>query len=298
MAITIGHHDSALGHWLHATYRPPSLDGLVDFIGYFEGHALQSRERIFPDGRVELNIHLGPAYRDGSNDAATPFPDVCLSGLLTRTAVVEGPPGPTVVLCIRFMPGGAASVLGQPVHELTGITVDLGDVIAGAASDLHGRSAHATSAEARLRAAAAWLTERVVASYARGRALDPAIAWAAREIDRCHGALSIRRLIERTGWSNPRFTAAFREAVGVSPKRLARIARFRRALAHVNDGILPLATIALRTGYYDQAHFNAEFREFAGTSPSRYRAARRYPGSVNVVEPVQPLVPSTSHAWT
>lgn len=59
----------------------------------------------------------------------------------------------------------------------------------------------------------------------------------------------------------------FHDAVGLSPKLLARILRFR-------DGVDALARapglekgrLALRLGYYDQAHFGRDFQELAGVS--------------------------------
>jgi methylphosphotriester-DNA--protein-cysteine methyltransferase len=57
----------------------------------------------------------------------------------------------------------------------------------------------------------------------------------------------------------------------VSPKRLARLVRFRRVLAtldaHRTRGGVD---VALDHGYYDQAHFIAEFRAFAGDAPRRF----------------------------
>ncbi|MCH6161276.1 helix-turn-helix domain-containing protein [Streptomyces sp. M600PL45_2] len=41
------------------------------------------------------------------------------------------------------------------------------------------------------------------------------------------------------------------------------------------DGRLPLAEVALRTGYSDQAHFNREFRRSAGTAPREHLRPRR-----------------------
>ena len=63
----------------------------------------------------------------------------------------------------------------------------------------------------------------------------------------------------------------FREHVGLPPKQLARIVRFHRAAKMVQPGRMGCWTeIALKCGYYDQAHFNRDFREFAGATPGAY----------------------------
>lgn len=67
----------------------------------------------------------------------------------------------------------------------------------------------------------------------------------------------------------------FRVIAGLTPKRLQRLWRFRRALEridHRNDS--GWATFALEAGYYDQSHFSNEFRHHAGLAPEGYLAAR------------------------
>jgi AraC-like DNA-binding protein len=98
------------------------------------------------------------------------------------------------------------------------------------------------------------------------------------------GEVSIGTLTERTGWSSTRMLKAFREQIGVSPKRLARIHRFRRALDLVMQNHRPFSELALEAGYYDQSQFHGEFREMSGFTPSAYRAARRFPESPSLAE--------------
>jgi AraC-like DNA-binding protein len=52
-------------------------------------------------------------------------------------------------------------------------------------------------------------------------------------------------------------------AFGYGPKTLARVLRFDRALGLARAGD-PLATVAARSGYADQAHLAREVRAFAG----------------------------------
>jgi transcriptional regulator GlxA family with amidase domain len=69
---------------------------------------------------------------------------------------------------------------------------------------------------------------------------------------------------------------AFDETVGVSPKTLARIVRFRRALVLLDaPRRASFAAIALDCGYADQSHLVRDFRDFAGGPPTAYLAADR-----------------------
>ena len=64
----------------------------------------------------------------------------------------------------------------------------------------------------------------------------------------------------------------FLTTVGVTPKRLARLARFQNVLAMLQDSNTrrPGAETAAACGYADQSHFIRDFRQFAGMSPSAH----------------------------
>lgn len=272
--------DPAFGRWLLARWEPRHLTDLVDGIWYFEGTLTHLRERHFPTGRAEVIVHLGPVYSHVEDDRTSPFPLTCASGLLVGPDLIEAPAGWSAVLGIRLHPLGAYTVLGHSLEALTGVTVDLEDLAGSEARRLVDVCGQASTPEGRVRAAAAWVGEQARS----GPAYDPAVAWMAGAIERHAGVVSIGELIERTGWSVTRLTERFRDQVGVTPKRFARVLRFRHALELVIEGGARLSDIALRTGYYDQSHFNAEFREMSGFTPSGYRAARRFPESPSLAE--------------
>lgn len=54
---------------------------------------------------------------------------------------------------------------------------------------------------------------------------------------------------------------------GLAPKSLARILRMQRCLAALRSGRMPLAPLALRLGYADQAHMTRELKALAGVTP-------------------------------
>jgi AraC-like DNA-binding protein len=54
---------------------------------------------------------------------------------------------------------------------------------------------------------------------------------------------------------------------GLAPKPLARILRMQRCLAALRAGRAPLAPLALRLGYADQAHMTRELKALAGVTP-------------------------------
>jgi AraC-like DNA-binding protein len=84
----------------------------------------------------------------------------------------------------------------------------------------------------------------------------------------------IADVARRMGVSPRHLTRTFRHAVGLTPKMFARISRFQRVAAVLDDepGDV-LAGVALACGYYDQSHLVRDVRAFAGGTPVALRAA-------------------------
>jgi methylphosphotriester-DNA--protein-cysteine methyltransferase len=95
---------------------------------------------------------------------------------------------------------------------------------------------------------------------------------AARALERCAGATGVLALAKRLGVGERALRESFREHIGVSPKRYARIARIRRVASRA--GTAGWADLALEHGFYDQAHLNAEFRALLGVTPRDFLAGR------------------------
>jgi AraC-like DNA-binding protein len=270
----------SLGHWIHCEARPSHLTGIVEFMWHFDGSMVCLRERTFPSGLLEIIVHLGERYRVIEADHESTCPETCVTGVQLGPIVVEAPGHETTVLGIRLTVAGAYALFGRPMHEVAGLTVDLEDLVGRAAAELQDLCAGAKDPRARFMRAAAWIESRL----RRGIRVDPAVAWAVRQIRQRGGTVSIASLRERAGLSTNRMAVAFREQVGVTAKQYARIARFRRALDQLSSGAVALADLAFDAGYYDQPHMTAEFKELGGLTPGEFLQSLRYPHSLSVAE--------------
>ena len=109
-------------------------------------------------------------------------------------------------------------------------------------------------------------------------ALDARVRYVVGAILRRRGRLSIDETARRAGLTRRHLERRFRRTVGISPKRLARIARFQHAvrLLERQDGSLPApgALTAAACGYADQAHFIRDFRDLAGCPPGEHLLRR------------------------
>ncbi|MGF1466720.1 MAG: DUF6597 domain-containing transcriptional factor [Sandaracinaceae bacterium] len=261
---------SPRGAWLYASWRPASLAPFVDHLWGYAGPTIHSRKRIFPNGCVELIVNLGEPYAVPTESGEEPLPRAWLSGPFTGPLVVRQPAWQHCVAA-RLRPAGAFAVLGGPVREVTGLSVDLRDVLGLEIAPLQDRCAALGDVEAQLRALAAWLRLRT----ASARPIEAPIAWAIRELDASSGSCPIGRLRERTGLSKARFVAGFRDGAGLPPKLYGRIVRFRGVLSRLQEqGAGRIASVAVDSRFYDQPHLNAEFRSLAGMTPTQFILAR------------------------
>src|SRR5262249_19098410 len=250
------------GRWTYSECRPVHLAGVVEVIWQTEGTTTEPQDRHYPTPTIELLVNFGPSFRLVEPAGAEVFETTWLAGIQHGPVGWERPPRHGV-LGIRLTPAGAYALLARPMHEVSGVVLDLHDLVGRAAGELATRCRDAVTVEERFRVAAAWVSARVAWS----RPVDPVIAWAAAQIERSGGAVPIGELRAETGFSKARLVAAFRDQIGVAPKLYARIVRFGRVLAALQGGSAPLADVALAAGYYDQPHMNAEFREFTGLAP-------------------------------
>jgi AraC-like DNA-binding protein len=286
MAIVSRWIDSPLGRWTHTEWRPRPGDPLewaVERIWDFDGMAAAPRERVFPNGLLELILQLDERYLDVSRSGTVPTPAACATGIHSRPGVVQAPRRPCRVLGVRLHPAGAWLALAHPLAEIANVTADLGDLLGRDAVELAERCHDAGSGGARVRLVIGWLQGRLL-DPAVERALNPAAHFVARGIAAARGNQSIRRLCDQASLSSERLTSLFRQQVGVTPKRYARIHRFHHTLTLLAGPVASLAQVAMRAGYYDQPHMNAEFRALAGLTPGQFVAATRFPESLSLPE--------------
>ncbi|MGD9903050.1 MAG: DUF6597 domain-containing transcriptional factor [Vicinamibacterales bacterium] len=222
---------------------------------------------ILPDGRPELVVHRGDRFRQ--RPAVGPSrlqPRRLVVGQMTHGVAIA--PGRRVEsLGIRFTPAGLAPLCPFPQAQLVDRLADVVDVAAPLLQQLAAAAADAPT----LGAAVAALRQVLPAVFAAGRPVDPRVVAAVDRVAADGGTLSMAVLARSTGTSVRWLERHFLASVGVSPKRLARLVRFRRVVAALDaDRHRAGVDVALDHGYCDQAHFIAEFRAFAGDAPKRF----------------------------
>jgi AraC-like DNA-binding protein len=161
--------------------------------------------------------------------------------------------------------GRVCALIGVPPAELADRVVALEDLWGAAMAGLPAELAGAAETARIDRLESVLLGRLAHAAHADTPLNAPGLAQC---ILRRRGRLKIEQLASAAGVSRQHLTRSFREAVGVTPKMFARLARFQAGLAYAGcEAKVDWAQAALELGYADQSHMIAEFREFSSLTP-------------------------------
>jgi len=248
---------------------PELRDQVRAYTGYEERARDVRRLRELPSGDVALIISFGPALAITEPRAGAPvLRRSFVAGVHDGYAITEAPRYQHG-LEIRLTPIGAYTLFGLPMNTLANRAVPLEDVLGNAADELAERLHSLPDWQARFD----HLDRTLARLLDQGRPPSPSTVWAWRRLEQTSGRLPIGRLAAELGATRKHIAERFRDEVGVSPKTLARVLRFRRAVRLLREGKLSLSDVSLSCGYFDQAHFTRDFREFAAETPAEFAAA-------------------------
>ena len=178
----------------------------------------------------------------------------------------------TSTIIVNLKPQAAYRLLGCPMDELANDHVPLDAILNGSTvRELERRIAEAPSIDEAAHIISAFVTRMYEGSRYREHR---AVAAVVDDIIVRSGARPIEQLAADAGLSRRHLERLFRVQVGVSPKRLASIARFDWAAGQLAAGRRP-SDLAYDAGYADQAHFIRSFARQAGVTPGA--AARDRP---------------------
>lgn len=223
---------------------------LEPFVECFWAHGTpQARVCVLPDTCVDIVF--------------SPARGLEIVGTMTRPLFV--PAANNACVGVRFHAAKFRACVNAPLHELTDKSVRLEDI------SRDGRAREEQLRNARSCEQMVHILRSHIAPIRTISSLQNAIAYLVKHA----GHVSIAEICRLSGLSARQFRRRCLEETGVTPKHLARISRFRQAcLQIIADRKTDWATLALDSGYYDQAHFIHDFEEFSGRTPVAYLAQR------------------------
>ena len=209
------------------------------------------------------SLHITHEWGSDSPRHGFSLPNTLVHGVVERVfRTTIGEHG--TVVGARFRPGGFTARFGRDAAALTGRVEPVDDDLFGAPIHLDD---NVESAAAGLDAAIAVGTGEIDPTYSALTALVDRM----RDDDRLH---RVEQVMQLSPWSARTTQRVFRRYVGVPVKWVLCRYRLQQAALEIEShpGV-DFADLAVRLGWYDQAHFINDFRSMLGSTPGEYAQA-------------------------
>lgn len=236
---------------------PPSLAPWVKVVWTYAAPAPSDTiQRIAPDGCPELILDIGAPYEEQGPDGVWRLqPRAIFAGQMTRPIAIR-PVGPVELVAARFHPDGARDWLGAPLSTATDRRLDVVD-----------RIGHLKPPSGDPVAQVRIMTDFLDDARRRdGWTVDPLVHAEVEAIVADTPSMS------RTPAEQRALQRRFLDRVGVSPRALRSVARFRRVFDHVAPGDPDASWLeaGLEAGYFDQPQMARDFRRFLGCTATQW----------------------------
>ncbi len=227
------------------------------------------KQRIIPDGCMEMIFHYGDLYRQYLGDGkAIIQPRSFVFGQITQALDIE-PTGLSAIFAVRFQPDGFTAFATMPVAQMENRAVPLHELFGEEGVSLENAIMQAASVEDRISIVETFLIQKLITPESVREWIKSSVEM----IMRLNGQMSVEELSDSLQVHRRQMERKFMSVIGLSPKQLAKIIRLQSALrilsAQSNES---LTDIAYEGNYYDQAHFIKDFKEFTGVSPKQFYA--------------------------
>jgi AraC-like DNA-binding protein len=219
---------------------------------------------ILPDGCMGLILNFGGPLEQVVDERAVRQPRTLFIGELRRPFITRSR-GHLELLGVRFWPGAIRVFIDAPAEQAVDGMAD-GSLLRASLAREVAREVHGADAEERRERLQHALLNQLGDRPRPHRMVRAAV----QALLLAEGVVNIDSLAGTLGVSRRHLEREFVREVGVAPKSLASVLRFRRVLRAIEEGAADWAGVALRCGYYDQSHLIRDFKRYTGRSPNIY----------------------------
>lgn len=230
---------------------------------------LPEKQRIVPDGCMEMIFHYGDLYKQYLSDGSFILqPRSFVFGQITTPLEIE-PAGATGLIAARFNPDGFYPFTSMAVATMNNRAIALEDLFGKEGLALQEEVIHATGNELRKTIIESFLLNRLQTAEACERIASAAV----QALLESKGQQTMEEISEKLQVNRRQLERKFATGTGLSPKQFSKIARLQAACRMIGRmQHSSLTALAYEAGYYDQAHFIKDFKEFTGLSPKQFYA--------------------------
>lgn len=225
------------------------------------------RERILPDGIVELVFHYAEPFITHRADGSSYHQPKAFAISQMRQFIEIEPTGPVGMVCARFYPWGAYHFFQTPIQSFLDDQVDAETLWPEQYDELFNSICANKEPETKKQLVEEFLIARLNENERSDKRIDEAI----RQIRHSAGTRSASELCEQLNISEKQLQRNFLASMGTTPKVFSRVSRFLYLCSHLADfRHKTLTELAYDCGYFDQAHFIKEFKQFSGFTPRQF----------------------------
>jgi Domain of unknown function (DUF6597) len=165
---------------------------------------------------------------------------------------------------IEFNPRGAYRFFQFNLGEIKNQIYQLDDVMGPVGKQLEEQIVNAASSQEKIDALQQFLVKQLMRHNG-----DLIFEFCVDKIISSCGKITVKELEKKTGFSSRWLNMKFADRIGVSPKKLSSLIRFRECYrAFTAENLNELLRNDFYDHYYDQSNYIKNFRYFTGLSPS------------------------------
>jgi len=250
----------------------PQLQNHIEKMWLFESSGkmpVDDMKLVVPNGNIKLTI----SYQNGIVAAingkafASKEHDITLTGLVDVPVILDVDEDTvTETIGIEFNPQSVYRFFHFNLNEIQNQIYSLSDVLESAGKQLTEQIANATSVQQKI-----FLVQKFLLNQLALHDEDLIFEYCVKKIQSSKGTISIKELEKKTGYSSRWLNMKFNDKLGVSPKNLSSIIRFKQYYqALISDNEKSFFKNDFYMLYYDQSHFIKAFKRFTGLPPTRF----------------------------
>jgi len=250
----------------------PLLKGYIEKMWVFESSGripVDDLKLVVPNGNIKLTV----AFRNGIVAAmngqlfASKEQSISLTGLVDVPVILDVDEDiATGTLCVEFNPQGAYRFFRIPLNDIKNQIHPLTDILGTVAKRLEEQITNIESLEEKVALLQQFLLKQLLQQDE-----DSIFEYCVSKIISSKGKITVKELEKKTGYSSRWLNMKFTDKLGISPKNLSTVIRFKQYYqALVNKDERAFMQNEFYELYYDQSHFMKEFKRFTGLTYSGF----------------------------
>jgi AraC-like DNA-binding protein len=256
------------------SYQLPELRQYVDSVSFYRNeHHSDSQSLLFegcPEGVFELIFQSDNSVwqKDRCDGVWRQRDEAFVGGLHQQGFQLKLPPD-TEIMSVRFKHGAFKYVFSGRLNDFMNQKVPITELWSREGVRLQGKLKQCHDPISKLCTIAAFLEPKV--HQRKHSVIDQTV----HAILTSQGVVDMASLERQSALSTAQFRKRFREEVGLSPKKYAKVIKVNAILTALDAAQTSrkLTDIVYDFGYFDQSHFIKDFKSVVGKTPTQYLSA-------------------------